>query len=139
VAKAKARSLYRQESAPVTVVQEGGWVPGPVRTGERHLAPTRIESRDFPALSESLYRLHYPGPLFRYKIRYLRNEERCREFYALRHEERQLPSCLSLPNSVDKRGLRCSSPVNSIKLRLTTNRAVSILHLYAFVAGTGTN
>jgi len=41
VVSATVRSLYRQESAPVTIVQEGVWVPGPVRTGARHLAPTR--------------------------------------------------------------------------------------------------
>ena len=112
-------------------VQEGEWVPGPVRTGTRHIAPTRIES---PA---SQYRMRYQGPLFRYKLRYLKNEERCREFCALRHGELQLPSCFSLQNSVDKRGHCCSSPVNIVKLMLTTNRAVSVLHCYAFVACTG--
>ena len=48
---------------PVPIVQEAGWVPGPVWTGAENLAPTRIRSPDRPARSESLYRLSYPGPL----------------------------------------------------------------------------
>jgi len=37
------------------IVQEAGWVPGPVRTGAENLAPTGIRSLDHPARSKSLY------------------------------------------------------------------------------------
>jgi hypothetical protein len=47
---------------PVPKVQEAGWAPGPVWTGAENLALTGIRSPDRPALSESLYRLSYPGP-----------------------------------------------------------------------------
>ena len=39
-----------------------GWVPGPVWTGAKNLAPTEIRSQDRPARCKSLYRLSYPGP-----------------------------------------------------------------------------
>jgi hypothetical protein len=39
----------------VTVVQEAGWVPGPVWIGAENLAPTGIRSPDLAARSESLY------------------------------------------------------------------------------------
>ena len=42
---------------PVPIVQEAGWVAGPVWTGAKNLAPTGIRSPDLPARSESLYRL----------------------------------------------------------------------------------
>jgi hypothetical protein len=44
---------------PVPIVQEAGWVPGPVWTGAENLAPTGIRSLDLPARSQSLYRLRY--------------------------------------------------------------------------------
>ena len=47
---------------PVAIVQETGWVRGPVWTGAGNLAPTGIRSSNRPARSESLYRLSYPGP-----------------------------------------------------------------------------
>jgi hypothetical protein len=40
-------------------VQEAGWAPGPVWTGEENLAPTGILSPDCPARSQLLYRLSY--------------------------------------------------------------------------------
>jgi hypothetical protein len=46
---------------PVPIVQEAGWAPGSVWTGTENLAPTGIRLPDLPALSESLYRLSYPG------------------------------------------------------------------------------
>jgi len=46
---------------PVPIVQEGGWAPGPVWTGAENLAATGIRSPDFPARSQSLYRLSYPA------------------------------------------------------------------------------
>jgi hypothetical protein len=51
---------------PVPIVQEAGWAPGPVWTGEENLARTGIRSPDCPARSESLYRLKYPDPLTKY-------------------------------------------------------------------------
>jgi len=47
---------------PVPIVQEAGWVPGPVWTGAENLAPTGIRSPDRPSCSKALYRLSYPGP-----------------------------------------------------------------------------
>jgi hypothetical protein len=47
---------------PVPIVQEAGWAPGPVWTGEENLVSTGIRSPDRPARSESLYRLSYAGP-----------------------------------------------------------------------------
>jgi len=46
---------------PVLILQEAGWAPGPVWTGAGNLATTGFRSLDRSALSESLYRLDYPG------------------------------------------------------------------------------
>ena len=54
--------LYPRERYPVPIVQEDGWIPGPVWTGAENLA-TGIRSPDRPARTVSLYRLRYPGPL----------------------------------------------------------------------------
>jgi hypothetical protein len=51
---------------PVSIVQEAGWAPGPVWTGAKNLAPTRIRCPDRPARSQSLYRLSYPTPFTHY-------------------------------------------------------------------------
>jgi hypothetical protein len=48
-------------SDPVPILQEDGWVRGPVRTGIENLALTRIRSPDRPSIKKSLYRLRYPG------------------------------------------------------------------------------
>ena len=47
---------------PVPILQEAGWVPGPVWICAENLAPTGIPSPDRPARSESLYGLRYRGP-----------------------------------------------------------------------------
>jgi hypothetical protein len=39
---------------PVTIIQEAGWVRGPVWTGAKNLFPTGIRSPDPPACSEAL-------------------------------------------------------------------------------------
>jgi hypothetical protein len=39
----------------------GGWAPEPVWTGEENLVPAVIRCPDRPSLSETLYRLRYPG------------------------------------------------------------------------------
>ena len=39
VVNATSRPLYPTERDPVTIVQETGWVSGPVLTGEENLAP----------------------------------------------------------------------------------------------------
>jgi hypothetical protein len=44
-----------------TLVQEAGWVPGPVLTCAKNLAPTRIRFPDRTARSQSLYRLSHPA------------------------------------------------------------------------------
>ena len=52
VVNANPSPLYPQERDPVRIVQESGWGPGPVWTGEKNLAPTLIRSPDRPARSE---------------------------------------------------------------------------------------
>jgi len=47
----------------VLTVQEAGWAPGTVWMGAENVVATGIRSPDGPALSESPYRLSYPGPL----------------------------------------------------------------------------
>ena len=59
---ATPRPLYPRNRDPVPIVQEAGWVPGPVWTCVEILAPTGIRSPDRPAHGVSLYRLSYPGP-----------------------------------------------------------------------------
>jgi len=46
---------------PVHIVQEAGWAPRPVLTGEKILAPPGIQSPDHPTRREQLYRLSYPA------------------------------------------------------------------------------
>ena len=55
------RPLFTHGKDPVPIVQEAGWVPGPVWTGAKNLASTGIQSPDRPAHSQSLYRLSYPA------------------------------------------------------------------------------
>jgi hypothetical protein len=55
------RPLINPGKDPVPIVQEAGWAPGPVWTGEENLAPIGIRSPDRPARSQSLYRLGYPA------------------------------------------------------------------------------
>ena len=55
------RPLFTPGKDPVAIVQEAGWVPGPVWTGAENLALTGIRSPDRPARSQSLYRLSYPA------------------------------------------------------------------------------
>ena len=54
-----SRPLFTPGKDPVPIVQEAGWVPGPVWTGTEILAFTGIRSPDRPARSQSLYRLSY--------------------------------------------------------------------------------
>ena len=57
------RPLFTPGKNPVPIVQEAGWVPGPVWTGAENLAPTGIRSPDRPARNQSLFRLRYPAHL----------------------------------------------------------------------------
>ena len=57
----KPRPLFTPGKDPVPIVQEAGWAPGPVWTGEENLAHTWILCPDRPARSQSLYRLRYPA------------------------------------------------------------------------------
>jgi hypothetical protein len=57
-----APAAFTPGKDPVPIVQVAGWAPGLVWIGAENLAPTRIQSLDLPACSESLYRLRYPGP-----------------------------------------------------------------------------
>jgi len=55
------RPLFTPEKDPVPILQEAGWAPGPAWIGAENLAPTRIQSPDRPARSQSLYRVRYPA------------------------------------------------------------------------------
>jgi hypothetical protein len=55
------RPLFTPGKDPVPIVQEAGWVPGPVWTGAENLAPNGIRSPDRVARSQYLYRLRYPA------------------------------------------------------------------------------
>ena len=61
VGNANPLKLYSLETDQVPIVQEAGWVPGPVWTVTKNLAHTGIRSPDRPSRSESLYRPRYPG------------------------------------------------------------------------------
>ena len=58
------RPLFTPGKAPVPIVQETVWAPGPVWTGAENLAPTGIRSPGRPARIQSLYRLRYPAYKF---------------------------------------------------------------------------
>jgi hypothetical protein len=58
-----ASAAFTPGKDPLPIVQEAGWAPGPVWTGEESVALTGIPSPDRPARSESLYRLSYADPL----------------------------------------------------------------------------
>ena len=61
VANATSRPLYPRESPGNHCI--GGWVgPRACLEGCGKSHPTRIQSPDRPARSESLYRLRHPGP-----------------------------------------------------------------------------
>ena len=53
-------ALYPPRKDPVPILQEAGWVLGPVWTGEKS-RPHRDSMPDRPACSQSLYRLSYPA------------------------------------------------------------------------------
>jgi hypothetical protein len=56
-----SRPLFTPGKDPVPIVQEAGWVPGPVWTGTENLTTTGIRSPDRTINSQSLYRLRYPA------------------------------------------------------------------------------
>jgi hypothetical protein len=69
------------EKEPVRIIQEAGWVPGPVATGAENLTSTGIRFPDHPNRSESPYRLHYPGPQnWRHAKAHYENKERKRRY-----------------------------------------------------------
>jgi len=53
--------LFTPGKGPVPIVQEAGWLPGPVWTRAENFAPTGIRSPARPARSQSLYQLRYPA------------------------------------------------------------------------------
>ena len=56
------RPHFTPAKAPVPIVQEAGWIPGPVWRGGKS-RPHRDSIPDRPARSQSLYRLSYPAHL----------------------------------------------------------------------------
>jgi hypothetical protein len=59
------RPLFTPEKDSVPIVQEAGWAPGPVWTGEENLAPTGIRSPDRPASSQSLHSIYTGGNVWK--------------------------------------------------------------------------
>jgi len=55
-------AAFTPERDSVPVLWEADWVPGPVWAGVENPVPTGIRSPDRPARSQTLHRLHYPGP-----------------------------------------------------------------------------
>ena len=53
--------LFIPKKDPVPIVQEAGWVPGPVWTGAENLAPPGFDPRIAQPLASRLYRLSYPA------------------------------------------------------------------------------
>ena len=49
--------LYPRQRNPVPIIQETGWAPASEWTGAENLPRTEIRFLDYPACSESLYRL----------------------------------------------------------------------------------
>ena len=56
------RPYFSRERDPVVIVQQAGWVPGPVWTDAENLAHTGIRYPGRPVRRESPYRVSYPGP-----------------------------------------------------------------------------
>jgi hypothetical protein len=57
------RPLSTPGKDPVLIVQENGWVSGPIWTGVENLAPIGIRSPDRPARSSVAIPTELPGPL----------------------------------------------------------------------------
>ena len=57
---APPRPHFTPGKNPVPILQEAGWVPGPIWPG-RKSRPHRDSIPDLPARSQSLYRLSYPA------------------------------------------------------------------------------
>ena len=53
------RGRFTPRKDPVSIVQEAGWAPGPVWTGEENLASTGIPSPDLSARGVLVYRNYY--------------------------------------------------------------------------------
>ena len=63
------KQLYHLERGltdQVSIVQEAGWVPGPVWTAAGKLAQPRFDPQTFQPVSESLYWLRYTGRSYIY-------------------------------------------------------------------------
>ena len=60
VVSSTPRQHFTSGKEPVPIVQEPGWAPGPVWTGEKS-RPHRDSIPDRPARSQSLYQLSYPA------------------------------------------------------------------------------
>jgi hypothetical protein len=64
VFNATLRPLHPREKDPLAIAQEVVWALEPVWTPAENLTRTGIRSPARPAHSESLYRLHYRGPMY---------------------------------------------------------------------------
>jgi hypothetical protein len=54
-------SLINSKQEFIPLVQEAGWVQGPIWRGAENLSPTGIRFPDRPVRSQSLYQLRYPA------------------------------------------------------------------------------
>jgi len=110
--------LFTPKKDPVPIVQEAGWVPGPVWTGAKNLAHTGSRCPNRPAGSHSLYRLHYPAHVMKYtgsKIIFAKRNtgggiptQRC---FVLNTDRREFCSLKCLPFNPVATGL-CKVPVS---------------------------
>ena len=92
---------------PVPILQEAGWAPGPVWTGEKS-RPRRDSIPDRPARSQSLYRLSYPvyhivlkgtQILWKTKVCYhllSSTDENCFDLEGVEERKRQVQECQSV-------------------------------------------
>ena len=120
---------------PVPIVQEAGWGPGPVWTGEENLVPNGILSRTAQPVAQSLYRLSYPAHHW-YLMSRLRMSGAMpiRPLYAL-------ILYTGITTSLPLFFLKISSPLCNVKIAMNHLSSVNtnslILMLITHINGTG--
>jgi len=74
-------SLRPWEKDLVPIVQEAGWMPGPIWIDAKNLPPAWVRSLGRPSHRESLYYLHYPGPWISLPQNYISEKRNVCIFY----------------------------------------------------------
>ena len=80
VVSSTPRPLFTPGKDPVPILQEAGWAPGPVWTGEKS-RPHRDAIPDRPAHSQSLYRYTWPTRLHTLQGRKQGEQMKCARFW----------------------------------------------------------